>query len=113
MSIILKPLFEILTGEVAVCDNILLNYVIMLGIGEIAFQAAHSLVGDAYRAGMISGKKCRFYFALDHPPINLCGDCVSATCCNCDLSLLCQHPGLGMDLYSWHNQLFTDSLLGE
>ena len=47
MSIILKPLFEILTGEVAVCDNIPLNYVIMLGIGEIAFQAARSLVGDA------------------------------------------------------------------
>ena len=56
MSIILKPLFEILTGEVAVCDNILLNYVIMLGVGEIAFQAARSLVGDAYRAGMINGK---------------------------------------------------------
>lgn len=56
MSIILKPLFEILTGEVAVCENILLNYAIMLGIGEIAFQAARSLVGDAYRAGMISGK---------------------------------------------------------
>ena len=56
MNIILKPLFEILTGEVAVCDNILLNYVIMLGIGEIAFQAAHSFVGDAYRADMISGK---------------------------------------------------------
>lgn len=29
MSIILKPLFEILTGEVAVCENILLNYAIM------------------------------------------------------------------------------------
>ncbi len=56
MSIILKPLFEILTGEVAVCDNILLNYVIMLGIGEIAFQAVRSLVGDAYRSGIISGK---------------------------------------------------------
>lgn len=56
MSIILKPLFEILTGEVTVCENILLNYAIMLGIGEIAFQAARSLVGDAYRAGMISGK---------------------------------------------------------
>lgn len=56
MSIILKPLFEILTGEVAVCDNIPLNYVIMLGIGEIAFQAARSLVGDAYRSGMICGK---------------------------------------------------------
>lgn len=56
MSIILKPLFEILTGEVAVCDNILLNYVVMLVIGEIAFRLARSLVGDAYHSGMISGR---------------------------------------------------------
>lgn len=56
MRIILKPLFEIFTGEIAVCDNLLLNYVVMLGIGEIAFQLAHSLVGDAYHSGMISGK---------------------------------------------------------
>ena len=56
MSIILKPLFEILTGEVAVCDNILLNYVIMLGIGEIAFQTARRLVGDAYHSGLIIGR---------------------------------------------------------
>lgn len=56
MSIILKPLFEILTGEVAVCENILLNYAIMLGVGEIALHAAYCLVGDAYRSGTISGK---------------------------------------------------------
>lgn len=56
MRIILKPLFEILTGEVAVCDNLLFNYVVMLGIGEVAFWLARSLVGDAYCSGMISGK---------------------------------------------------------
>lgn len=56
MRIILKPLFEILTGEVAICDNLLLNYVVMLGIGEIAFRLARSLVGDAYHSGMISGR---------------------------------------------------------
>lgn len=56
MKFILKPLFEILTGEVAVCDNIIYNYLIMLFVGEIAFRFAFSLVGDAYDAGLISGK---------------------------------------------------------
>lgn len=56
MIVILKPLFEILTGDVAVCDNIIYNYLIMLIVGEVAFRFAFSLVGDAYDAGMISGK---------------------------------------------------------
>ena len=56
MKVILKPLFEILTGDVAVCDNIIYNYLIMLIVGEIAFRFAFSLVGDAYDANLISGK---------------------------------------------------------
>lgn len=56
MIAILKPLFEILTGDVAVCDNIIYNYLIMLIVGEIAFRFAFSLVRDAYDAGAISGK---------------------------------------------------------
>lgn len=56
MRSILAPLFEILTGDVAVCDNILINYAIMLVVGEIAFRVARSLVGDAYRFGLIDGK---------------------------------------------------------
>lgn len=56
MKVILKPLFEILTGDVAVCDNIIYNYLIMLIVGEIAFRFAFSLVGDAYDANPISGK---------------------------------------------------------
>lgn len=56
MRIILMPLFEILTGDVAVCDNVLMNYVIMLVIGEIAFRVARSLIGYAYHSDMIDGK---------------------------------------------------------
>lgn len=56
MSVIFKPLFDILTGNVAVCNNILYNYLIMLVIGEISFRAAFSLVGDAYDLGIIHGK---------------------------------------------------------
>lgn len=56
MSIILKPLFDILIGDVAVMDNVLYNYLIMLVVGEIAFRFAFSLVGDAYDIGLISGK---------------------------------------------------------
>lgn len=56
MSIILKPLFDILTGDVVVMDNVLYNYLIMLAVGEIAFWFAFSLVGDAYDIGIINGK---------------------------------------------------------
>ena len=56
MSIVLKPLFDILTGDVAVMNNVLYNYLIMLVVGEIAFRVAFSLVGDAYNLGLISGK---------------------------------------------------------
>lgn len=56
MIAILRPLFEILTSDVAVCDNIIYNYLIMLIVSEIAFRFAFSLIGDAYNAGAISGK---------------------------------------------------------
>lgn len=56
MRIILKPLFDILTGDVAVMDNVLYNYLIMLVVGEIAFRVAWSFVGDLYRMGAIDGK---------------------------------------------------------
>ena len=55
MSVILKPLFEVLTGEVMVHDNILYNYVILLLVGELAFQFAFRTVGELYRSGDISG----------------------------------------------------------
>lgn len=55
MSVILKPLFEVLTGEVMIHDNILYNYVILLLVGEFAFQFAFRTVGELYRSGDISG----------------------------------------------------------
>lgn len=55
MRVILKPLFDVLTGEVMVHDNIVYNYVILLLVGEFAFQIAFRIVGDLYRSGDISG----------------------------------------------------------
>ncbi len=56
MKEILKPLFEIITGEVAVCDNVIYNYFVMIVVGEIAFQLAYDVVGRGYRSGDIQGK---------------------------------------------------------
>lgn len=56
MALILKPAFDILTGDVAVCDNVLYNYLILLIVGEIAFRGTYSFVGDAYRSGIINGR---------------------------------------------------------
>lgn len=56
MSVILKPLFDVLTGDVTVMNNILYNYLIMLAVGEIAYRVAWDFVGDLYRIGMIDGK---------------------------------------------------------
>lgn len=56
MIVILKPLFEILTGDVAVMDNVIYNYLIMLVVGEIAYRIAWNFVGDLYRMGAIDGK---------------------------------------------------------
>lgn len=55
MSVILKPLFEVLTGEIKVHDNISYNYVIFLLVGEFAFRIALRIVGELYRSGDISG----------------------------------------------------------
>lgn len=56
MTPILKPVFDILTGDVAICGNVLCNYLILFVVGEIAFRAANSLVGDAYCSGVIDGR---------------------------------------------------------
>jgi len=56
MIIILKPLFEVFTGDVAVMDNVICNYLIMLIVGEIAFRGAWRFVGDLYHLGLIEGK---------------------------------------------------------
>lgn len=56
MKEVLKPLFEILTGEIAVCDNVIYNYIILAVVGEIAYRAAWALIGSGYDAGFINGK---------------------------------------------------------
>lgn len=56
MTLILKPVFDILTGDVVVCGNVLYNYLTLLIVGEIAFRCAYCFVGDAYRFGIIDGR---------------------------------------------------------
>lgn len=55
MSVIFKPLFEVLTGKIMVHDNILYNYVILLLVGEFAFRIAFKIVGELYGSDNIGG----------------------------------------------------------
>ena len=55
MIVVLKPLFEYLTGDVVVCNNIIFNYLALLVIGELAYKFAKRMVGSAYHAGFIDG----------------------------------------------------------
>jgi hypothetical protein len=52
---ILKPIFELITGEFALFGNVLYNYVAMGIIGIIAFVVAFGVVGKLYDDGDISG----------------------------------------------------------
>ena len=56
MKVILKPIFEWLTGDFALFDNPLYNYIVMAVIGIIAFGVAFSLVGALYRAEHLSSR---------------------------------------------------------
>lgn len=56
MRILLKPLFEIITGDIAVCGSVIYNYIIMFILGEIAFRLAFKLVGDLYHSGIIGSR---------------------------------------------------------
>lgn len=56
MAIIFKPFFEILTGDVAICNNWLYNYAFLAIVGELAYQFAYGAVGDLYSSGMIHGR---------------------------------------------------------
>lgn len=56
MIVLLKPIFELLTGEVTVFNNVIYNYIAILIIGEIAYRIAKNLVGDLYHLGVIDGK---------------------------------------------------------
>lgn len=56
MKNILKPIFEMITGEYILFDNILYNYIAMGVIGLIALKAAWNIVGNLYDLGIIEGK---------------------------------------------------------
>ena len=56
MSIVLKPLFDVLTGNVAVMNNVLFNYLILIIIGEIAYRVAWNFVRNLYQLEVIDGK---------------------------------------------------------
>lgn len=55
MKIILKPIFEMITGEYTLFDNVLYNYIAMFIIGLIAFKIAWNFVSNLYDWGIISG----------------------------------------------------------
>lgn len=56
MKQILKPIFEIVTGEYILFDNIIYNYIAMAIIGLIAYRIAWKCVRKLYNNDIISGK---------------------------------------------------------
>lgn len=56
MKIILKPIFEMITGEYVMFDNVIYNYIIMVVIGLIAFGIAWRCVRKLYDNNIISGR---------------------------------------------------------
>lgn len=56
MKQILKPVFEIITEEYVLFDNVIYNYIILSIIGVIALKVAWDFVGKLYDYGIIIGK---------------------------------------------------------
>lgn len=56
MKQILKPVFEIITEEYILFDNVIYNYIILSIIGVIALKVAWNFVGKLYDYGIIIGK---------------------------------------------------------
>lgn len=56
MKQILKPVFEIITEEYVLFDNVIYNYIILSIIGVIALKVAWNFVGKLYDYGIIIGK---------------------------------------------------------
>ena len=56
MKQILKPVFEMITGEYVLFDNVIYNYIILSIIGVIALKVAWNFVGKLYDYGIIIGK---------------------------------------------------------
>ena len=56
MKSVLKPIFEIITGEYILFDNIIYNYIAMAIIGLFAYRIAWKCVEKLYNYNIISGK---------------------------------------------------------
>lgn len=56
MKQILKPVFEMITGEYVLFDNIIYNYITLSIVGIIALKVAWDFVGKLYDFGIIMGK---------------------------------------------------------
>ena len=56
MNEILKPIFEWLTGNYNLFNNVLYNYVAMTIVGLLAFMVACKFVGSLYDIDLISGR---------------------------------------------------------
>ena len=56
MKTILKPIFELVTGEFMLSNNIIYNYIALTIIGLIAFSVAWRFVGSLYDMDIINGK---------------------------------------------------------
>lgn len=57
MKNILKPIFEMVTGQYILFDNIIYNYIAIAIIGVLAFKIAWNLVGNLYDSGIIIGRR--------------------------------------------------------
>ena len=55
MKEILKPIFELITGEFVLFGNVIYNYIAMGVVGVIAFMIAFTIVGKLYDEDMIPG----------------------------------------------------------
>lgn len=56
MKQILKPVFEMITGEYVLFDNVIYNYITLSLVGIIALKAAWNFVGKLYDYGIIMSK---------------------------------------------------------
>lgn len=56
MKQILKPVFEMITGEYVLFDNVIYNYITLSLVGIIALKVAWDFVGKLYDYGIIIGK---------------------------------------------------------
>ncbi len=56
MKNILKPIFEMITGEYVLFDNVIYNYITLSIVGIIAFKVAWNFVEKLYDYGIIMSK---------------------------------------------------------